>query len=245
MSFFADMLDVLLSKMNPNHGWHGRFVSAPETGGGGSSTRYERYHVPDTTAKWLGFEGKLSLAVDLAALLHRHPECFASEVAVRNSISRVLEKPDDWWPHAAGRVMVFRYGNDGSPALRIEVEGRRGNMRVSSIYIMSKASIAAKLDAKKRWIEDRRRTGASPASPTVAEFLRERVGLPVAPHDAMRRSSLTSIAPNAPKVKKMSAFSRALDAILKDDPGSADVHIDTRAVQFCSSHLVCEGVIWV
>ena len=185
-----------LAKINLNHGHDGRFTFAAETGGGsgGSSTRYERYHVPDETSKWLGFDENLSLAVDPAALLHRHPECFSSEDEVRADINFVLNSPSDWWPHAHGRAMIVRYSQDGGPALRIKVEGTRGNMRVASIYAMDKSDIERNLARKEAWIEERRRAGSVPVSPTVAEFLRERVGPPMPPHSGVRRSSTTIVA---------------------------------------------------
>ena len=161
----------------------------------------EVIRAPATTAAWMGLKN-VSLRADFAALQARHPESFATPEAARDAVMHVLEKPDGWFPHSAGKAMIFRQGDGEIPGVRVELSVDDDNvLRAVSAYTMTRAEVARRMNAKARWLEDRRGSGSISPSPTLAEFLRE-VGPPNQPYGGLRRSSKESMPPSGTEGKR-------------------------------------------
>lgn len=85
-------------------------------------------------------------------------------------IDFVLAKPNDWFPHADGRIMLFRQSDGSIPALR-DFRQEGGSFRIVSVYIMDKKQIAGKMKEKRRLLESLGQAGQSPGRLSVAEYL--------------------------------------------------------------------------
>jgi len=144
--------------------------------------------VPESTARWMGVDSG-DLKADFAALQRRHPEAFKTPDDARDAVAYILRRPDDWFPHAEGRVMIFRQADTKAniPAFRIEAERSGDGWRVSSVYRMNARQIAVKMAEKRKWVEAWRRAGSSLASPTVSDYLRGG-GLPGDPSGSLRQA---------------------------------------------------------
>ncbi len=148
-------------------------------------TRFSEVPVPPRTARWMGFEGPIRLFADFAALQRRHAEYYRSADEVRKDVEYVLASPDDWFPHADGRITIFRQGAGGVPSLRIDFRFERkgmGGYRIVSVYPMTRRSIAGKMKKKSGdlgrdgRISERIVSSMKPGYLSIAEYLGEAQG---------------------------------------------------------------------
>ncbi|HFD80487.1 MAG TPA: PLxRFG domain-containing protein [Gammaproteobacteria bacterium] len=199
--------------------------------------RHTDVQVPERTSRWMGFERPVRLFADFAALQRRHAEYYRSADEVRKDVEYVLAKPDDWYPHADGRVTIFRQGREGIPSLRIDfrVEQQgRGGYRIVSVYPMTRRSIAGKMKEKGRGlgrdgrISERIVSSKKPGYLTIAEYLDEVQGngswAPASPSGEAHQAPSGNIGDGTGTRKDTGDVSRETspgsDARQRDDSGS-------------------------
>jgi len=146
--------------------------------------RYSRQavQVPRRTWRWMGFDQPQRITADFDELARRHPEHYGSEQDAQADVEFVLERPENWYPHAAGRITLVRQGELGQiPAVRVDFRRMRdGSFRVASVYRVTDRQIAKKMREKKGSLDEalggNPAAGALPGStdpgvPTVRDYL--------------------------------------------------------------------------
>ncbi|QYZ65371.1 MAG: hypothetical protein OI74_11560 [Gammaproteobacteria bacterium (ex Lamellibrachia satsuma)] len=136
--------------------------------------------VPARTTRWMGFDS-LRLIANYPSLQSRHPEHYSNPAQVKKDVEFVLRKPNDWYPHADGRITIFRQSREGIPSLRIDFRHESdGAYRIVSVYPMGKRSIAKKMGEKKKALSqagspDSRISGGRllPGQLTIADYVTE------------------------------------------------------------------------
>lgn len=134
--------------------------------------RFTSISVPRGTVSWLGFDGAVSLRADLQALANRHPEYYGSAADVERDIAFVMEKPDNWYIHDGGKVMLFREGTGNQiPQVRVELERSGADFVVRSVYVGDRRQIAKKMADKRKMLGGIGLGGQSLDSLSVADYL--------------------------------------------------------------------------
>lgn len=136
--------------------------------------------VPARTTRWMGFDS-LRLTANYPSFQSRHPEHYSNPAQVKRDVEFVLRKPNDWYPHADGRITIFRQSREGIPSLRIDFRHESdGSYRIVSVYPMGKRSIAKKMGEKKKALSqagspDSRISGGRllPGQLTIADYVAE------------------------------------------------------------------------
>ncbi|MDX8401543.1 MAG: hypothetical protein R8K47_02820, partial [Mariprofundaceae bacterium] len=134
---------------------------------------------PAHVARWMGFDN-LKVRANFDALARRHPEHYGSADDVRKDVEFVLQKPENWYPHADGRITLVRdSGYNQIPGVRVDFRfDHDGTVRIASVYRMNRRSIAKKMREKKKAIEALSQTGYArdsgevPGWLSVADYLR-------------------------------------------------------------------------
>jgi hypothetical protein len=96
---------------------------------------------------------------------------------VGRDVEFVLEKPDDWYPHADGESKFSARGAGGIPSLRIDFRKEHNNSyRILSVYVMDKRQVANKMRGKEKEIAGLVRAGQSPDRPLCRGLPEQVVG---------------------------------------------------------------------
>jgi len=162
----------------------------------------EQVKVPQRTIRWMGFTSA-RFEADYGALQRRHPEHYRTADQVRQDVEFVLKRPDDWYPHADGRITVFRQGERGVPSLRIDFRREiDGAYRIVSVYPVLKRSVREKMKAKKKAlgqvgrIPERIVGSKTPEQLSIAEYLAAQgsgSSLPTSPSGDVPKASPESV----------------------------------------------------
>ncbi|RME61133.1 hypothetical protein D6779_00655, partial [Candidatus Parcubacteria bacterium] len=137
---------------------------------------------PAHVVRWMGFD-KLKVRANFADLAERHPEYYASADDVRRDAEFVLQKPENWYPHADGRITLVRESERGDvPGVRIDFRfEKNGAVRIASVYRLTKRGLVKKMKQKKVAVDALSQTGdarqhiadrVDPGQLSIAVYLR-------------------------------------------------------------------------
>lgn len=136
-----------------------------------SSSGKETVNVPQKSAEWMGFDS-LTLNADFEQLASRHPEYYDSAEDVKRDVEYVLSAPENWYPHADGRITVLRSRNGAMPSARIDFRADEdGVYRIASVYVQGKNQAIKKVREKDKIIKSLGLGGQIPDGLSIAAYL--------------------------------------------------------------------------
>lgn len=173
----------------------------------------------------MGFDRPVRFRAHFQKLAARHAEHYASADEVRSDVEFVLRRPDDWFPHAGGRITFVRASRvtQDIPAVRVDfLQEADGTFHIVSVYRMTKRSVVGKMREKRREVEALVRDGRGtqpaiagrplsgpPGRLSVAEYLAAQGGgssPPISPSGETPRASRLRIGAGEKQIKEPAPF---------------------------------------